>query len=538
MIEKRTIMNVSEPRELFGGYDTFTGINRAPAVIGNVSKPTDSRVLFRASVCKRVTEVQKSLTVSGSASISYGPIDVDAKASYVNDLSVTSTSVVVVVYVATVQGTTTYRDVTFDPALHPTQDTLLNFYTQHGDSFVESVTLGAEYWATYVFFATSEKEQTDIATQLNGAAEWGTGTSIDIRISAAISKMITDSKVTSSFSQEALGYAGDLPSADNIIAFAQSFPSLPKAAPAVVAFTTSGYEHAPKAPVDILQPLSRSREQFIDLQDPSSSSSLAGRLAQVGPLANQARTLLNIYDTYYYTVDTKLSNVHKMAEDDVQALRKKAKEVAKDPVTPWEIPEAPSLSYGIPELNVAIRQSRRWGGDGGEAFPGPEEVSQVREQWKLTQLQTRSGIYIDQIKLTWTDPALASRSQRRGGDGGSEHTINLAPDEYVTKVIVRNGSQVDHLMITTSKNQLGNWGGGGGGEQDPVDFAPNGKVFLGFYGRSGGVIDALGVVWAEFSPAIWNKGVLGGETGETRDLEHSRAPGTKTRSSGGPACRT
>jgi Jacalin-like lectin domain len=500
-------MKLLQPRELFGGYDTFTGKNRAPAVTGKASEPTDSKVLFRASVCKTLTEVQKSLTVNGSVSVSYGPVDADAKASYVKDLKITSTSVVVVVYVATVIGTTTFQNVAFNPAHHPTHDTLLDFYTQYGDSFVDSVTLGAEYWATYVFLATSEEQQSQIEGELTGAAKWGTGASIDAHISTAISKVISESQTASTFSQEATGYSGALPGSDEIISFAQKFPSLQKSAPAVVAFTTSGYEHAPESSPSVLKPLTESRERYIDLRDPLSSATLAGRLARVEPLANQADGLADIYGTYFYTADTKLAEFQRLVDQDLTNLGDMALRVAKDPVTSWDIPETKSLSYGVPELSAAIRQGDYWGGSGGGEFRGPG-LPHVRERWKLTQLKGQSGQYVYQLSLTWTDPDRITRTQVQGSDSGSNPPLNLAPDEYITSMSARNGTMLDHLSITTSKGQSAGWGGSGGGERTPVAFNPNGKVFLGFYGRSGSRIDAAGVVYAEFSPAIWNKGLL------------------------------
>jgi hypothetical protein len=510
--DEATVKKAPHALELFAGYDTFTGTDRAPAVSGRAARLRDARSYYSASVCTTVTEVQESLTVDGSASVSYGPLNVNAKADYVKGLGITATSVIVVVYAAKILGTQSFEDVAFDKEDELTPEKLRAFYLAYGDSFISSVTTGMEYWATYVFYATSEKQQEKIYGQLNGSAGWGRG-KIDTQISSAVAKTIEESRTAWKLEQGMTGYASDYPEAEQIIKFAQTFPSKEPTEPAVVAFTTTGYEHAPGADPDVLDKLATSRDRFIDLSDPTSKSTLTGRYAQVESLANSTKTLQRIYDTYFYIGDTKLASVKKEAEHDVEALKAVARDVARNPVADWSIPATPSLGHGVPELNAPVRHGELWGGPGGAPFDGPD-TGHVQERWKLTQIKTRAGDYVNQISLLWTDPGGNTRSQTIGEDPGDQTPLDLAPDEYITEVSLRSGTLVDRLTVKTNdKDEHERSWGGDGGEQRPTEYFEKknaGTAFLGFYGRAGAMIDALGVLYADFNPALWNEDFLDG----------------------------
>ena len=130
------------------------------------------------------------------------------------------------------------------------------------------------------------------------------------------------------------------------------------------------------------------------------------------------------------------------------------------------------------------------GGLGGGYFNdgqvGGQEVAEVR---------IRSGALIDAIQIVYVidQTSHAIPRPRHGGNGGSPSVFRLAPGEYITDVGGKYGRYIDSLWIKTNRGRTKTWGGGGGS----VDFfynAPPGTRIFGFTGRSGVVLDLIGVI--------------------------------------------
>ena len=65
------------------------------------------------------------------------------------------------------------------------------------------------------------------------------------------------------------------------------------------------------------------------------------------------------------------------------------------------------------------------------------------------------------------------------------------PDDAIAEVTGRAGAFVDFLEIRTRAGRVQRWGGPGGG---PYTFAvPGRNILVGFWGRSGAFVDAIGV---------------------------------------------
>jgi Jacalin-like lectin domain len=82
-----------------------------------------------------------------------------------------------------------------------------------------------------------------------------------------------------------------------------------------------------------------------------------------------------------------------------------------------------------------------------------------------------------------------------GGGGGVRKVLSLQPGEYITEVSGRYGSLVDSITTRTSRSQTMTWGGLGGVKGFDYQ-APPGTQIVGFWGRSGQLIDAIGVLMA------------------------------------------
>ncbi|HXT84026.1 MAG TPA: jacalin-like lectin [Verrucomicrobiae bacterium] len=84
--------------------------------------------------------------------------------------------------------------------------------------------------------------------------------------------------------------------------------------------------------------------------------------------------------------------------------------------------------------------------------------------------------------------------ERDGDDKGDLDIFNLDENEYITKISGRFGGMIDSLEIVTNLGSKKRYGGKGGFADFEYE-APNNYQIIGFYGRSGWHIDAIGVIF-------------------------------------------
>jgi hypothetical protein len=80
-----------------------------------------------------------------------------------------------------------------------------------------------------------------------------------------------------------------------------------------------------------------------------------------------------------------------------------------------------------------------------------------------------------------------------GRTGGELHVLRLDADEFIVSISGQFSTQVDSLRIQTNK-KISSLFGGNGGAGAYVYEAPSGTEIVGFYGRAGDTLDAIGVV--------------------------------------------
>lgn len=126
-----------------------------------------------------------------------------------------------------------------------------------------------------------------------------------------------------------------------------------------------------------------------------------------------------------------------------------------------------------------------WGGSGGYPFSiYPPDGS------RIYAIAISSGGLIDRIVI-WYQTANGTIyvGGDRGGSGGIYHVQYFSSDEYIVSVSGRSGGLLDRLTIHTNRKSFSY--GGNGGTPFYVS-VPYGYQVLGFWGRSGGVIDQIG----------------------------------------------
>jgi hypothetical protein len=136
-------------------------------------------------------------------------------------------------------------------------------------------------------------------------------------------------------------------------------------------------------------------------------------------------------------------------------------------------------------IGMPCRRTPQVGGAGGAAF-----ADDLTEVARLSSLTIYYGAWINGIQCNWE---LVDRSTRKGIIHGSNSgtqppaTLTFGSDEYIVGISRRSGAFVDQLVIKTNKGTHGPFGGGGGA---PFDLGA--VQALGFFGRSGAYLDAIG----------------------------------------------
>lgn len=129
-------------------------------------------------------------------------------------------------------------------------------------------------------------------------------------------------------------------------------------------------------------------------------------------------------------------------------------------------------------------------GGGGGSYYSSTKSSGLR----LVEIRIRSGALIDAIQTVHVN-AIGQEvvSDRFGGGGGSIDVFKLAPGEFVTRISGKYGVFVDSLLIQTNTGRAKGWGGTGGAVNYTYS-APPGTSIHGFWGRSGELVDSIGVI--------------------------------------------
>ncbi len=145
-----------------------------------------------------------------------------------------------------------------------------------------------------------------------------------------------------------------------------------------------------------------------------------------------------------------------------------------------------------PSANCLYQFDAELGGSGGSYFDDTEALPLTA---RLSKVGLRSGARVDSISLCYQDgPTLT-----HGGMGGTSQVLELAPDEYVRRVIAAAGKHkktisVHYLRIETSHGQVIE---GGVSTTHIIEFvAPTGYHIAGFRGRSGDELDKIGAIFA------------------------------------------
>jgi hypothetical protein len=152
------------------------------------------------------------------------------------------------------------------------------------------------------------------------------------------------------------------------------------------------------------------------------------------------------------------------------------------------------FAYGDPPpaLPATIQRSIGHGGTGGDAFDDLSDSGTLLG--KIASITVRSGSLVDSITVQYGDKP----GKARGGSGGREDTFNLDDNEWLTELRGRSGSELDQVQFVLSSGRISPVYGGNGG-QAFTERRYN-SVIKAFFGRSGSLVDQLGVYFEDAKP--------------------------------------
>jgi len=149
------------------------------------------------------------------------------------------------------------------------------------------------------------------------------------------------------------------------------------------------------------------------------------------------------------------------------------------------------------------------GGRGGSVFSDSEPQTGAR----VLEVRIRSGDRLDSVQMVIAlRDGSSAANPRHGGSGGSLVTFRLDSGEYIIGLSGHYGDQIDSMRIHTNKRTSPLYGGRGGDRDYRVD-VPSGNQAVGFAGRAGDNVDAIGLIFAPLQQAQGNQTALAGGRG-------------------------
>lgn len=522
-IEQRGVRDglSADPSIVLQGYDTFSAAARSTALKGTVHT-VGARTTVSYYTCQSTEQLATNLRISGEVNASFLFGGVDAKAKYVQNLGITETSVVVAVYANVITGADQCTDVGWlEPDALPTPAALNSFYQAYGDSYVSTLTTGAEYIATYVFSSQSIEQQQEVVASLSASGIGESGT-VSGSLESAVSKAASSSQVELSFNQTLIGFTNlPLPTQDQLAAFALAFDTKIPDAPEIISFETTGYEHVPRTPSGLFDPIVVTRELFLG---DTPGAGIIGAAEVIGQLGNQISGITDVYTAYGYTGDARLAQRTEQVQADRQLLGELVTGLRTDPTRTHTLPVLASLGYGSPSINVSVTTSPYIGNPGDQSFVDVDYQA-VLQGSQLTAIALGAtglpGIpsaLFDALIATYQSPGSPAHTVQHG-EGSWSPTWALQPGEFVSGyeyTITEDGGLLAQMTFTTERDgarlQSLTWPQGlppGLSTSQSIGYSvPAGSVAVGFAGtlvtdQSPVAIGTLALVLVSFTPATW-----------------------------------
>lgn len=291
---------------LFQGMSTLASESKPAAVEGTTLRD-GAAAEVNIIVATDTMTVAESMSIESSVSVSYlGKASVSAKAGFFKSLQLNSFSTTILVTARTTNYTESAQTYTLKDGVSPVTSAreAEAFFGMYGDSFVDSVTVGAEYYAALVIQSSSVEEQKNVTAELKAkgifkgvSAESQTQTAIQnfrkqsshrmvrlhmqragMPLPAALkilSRPILEvnnadmrahharAACSQTFTQKTFGWTGELPDQDKFIMWAKQFPGMKFDNPTITSFTTRRYYQNVKGVGEEFAPINKNIDAFL-----------------------------------------------------------------------------------------------------------------------------------------------------------------------------------------------------------------------------------------------------------------------------------
>jgi hypothetical protein len=427
--------------------------------------------------------------------------------SFAQSLNVSSTSVTVVVYTNVITDSSSCGDAKLKVAK---PKDITDFFRPYGDSYISSITKGAEYLAVYVFQSTSITDQENISATLS-ASDFG----VSAQLSATISQVSTSTSTNVSMSQLMTGVSQPAyPQEADMITFALNFGTTNIDAPTVISFETTGYEHV--AGLEFFTKLQNNRNLILGSGAPGDPG-LAGNYAALTLVLNQITAIEKVYSACSFYSDTNLPTRQAQVIADLQAITNLVGQMDNAPVAVYSAPSLPSLSYGTPALTYTLGQPGGAGGlEGGTPF-NDVSAATIAAGATIAALTLYGSSNLTGMEVTYSNGGgLVTHGSNT--DPASQ-TLNFATNELCLVIQATCDTSGNLLSLSLNKGTVGQDGTQkytgnlgwplvtvpSGGPGSWINNCPPAAPPVGFFGSvNNGVLTQLNVVTLLLSPATWS----------------------------------
>ncbi len=144
--------------------------------------------------------------------------------------------------------------------------------------------------------------------------------------------------------------------------------------------------------------------------------------------------------------------------------------------------------------NAAYAAVYRNGPSGG--YGGRDFIDRIQDNARVVEVRIKAGTFIDSVQFIHkSNTGKIIPLVKHGGDGGRVYSFTLNNNEYITGISGKYSRFVDSIRIHTSFGRTSQRYGGGGGYVNYSYKAPPGTEIIGFFGRKGALIDAIGILY-------------------------------------------
>ena len=454
-------------------------------------------------MCSGKKELEKELNVTGEFQVEGTISAIAGRVEFIDSLNVSETSVIVLIDYKTYKEKTVTTAIKKPEVTFPkdTGQSLEHFYKTYGDSYVKQITVGAEFYAAYVFHSKTIRERTEIITELEKSGLVGGAFSGTVQWQ--LLTVGSSSSTTTMFKALTLGFEEPAPdSLDNVTKFYESIKEKFPENPLLLRYVSESYHHV-KGVNDVFKELKHACKTVKNEITPCYEVGISSKEA--------TKSTLNLYKEW----SPKSAFLTKIEEH----LTKLKASIEKIKTTIEDFPKFP-IQANFPLINEDDKQTVQQflqpnyvvniyslcGGAGGDPIweNGAEYI--IRNFFKITKVGNNHGdTRMDKIEIVYDTPK-GSITIEKGGDLGFKQVPDLSRSEILaTKVI--EAYEYDSYVATVhfkdkESNSLYQMGTQRAKKEDDnpqntVNLKDD-EFIIGFNGNAGELIDFLELYTALF----------------------------------------